>query len=194
MIAFQFSDWGLVFLHFLGVSLMAVGGAVTVIPEMHRYMVTQTMWMTEEQFMTSIAIAQSAPGPNILVIAMFGWHIGINSVAVGYQQYTWGIFGMCVAMLGVMLPSSLLTYATSRWVQANQDKRFVLAFKQGLAPIVVGAILATSWIITAANNHLETDWRLWLCTAITVLLIWKTKDHILVLLFLGAVLGGLGLV
>jgi chromate transporter len=52
--------------------------------------------------------------------------------------------------------------------------------------------LATSWIISSANNHLERDWRLWLCTAITVVLIWKTKIHILLLLFIGAVLGGLG--
>jgi len=194
MTLWHFSDWALVFLHFLGVSLMAVGGAVTVIPEMHRYMVNQTRWMSEDQFLSSIAIAQSAPGPNILVIAMFGWHIGINSVAVGYQQYLWGIFGMCVAMLGVMLPSSLLTYATSRWVHAHKDKSYVQAFKQGLAPIVVGAILATSWIITATNNQIDRDWPLWLCTAVTVLLIWKTKVHILILLFLGAVLGGFGLI
>ena len=194
MMTFTFTDWSLVFLHFLGVSLMAVGGAVTVIPEMHRYMVNQTRWMTEDQFLTSIAIAQSAPGPNILVIAMFGWHIGVNSVAIGYQQYLWGILGMCVAMIGVMLPSSLLTYATSRWVQANQEKSYVVAFKQGLAPIVVGAILATSWIITATNNQFERDWPLWLCTAITVLLIWKTRAHILVLLLVGAILGGFGLI
>ena len=194
MMTFTFSDWSLVFLHFLGVSLMAVGGAVTVIPEMHRYMVNQTKWMTEDQFLTSIAIAQSAPGPNILVIAMFGWHIGVNSVAIGYQQYLWGIFGMCVAMLGVMLPSSLLTYATSRWVQANKDKSYVVAFKQGLAPLVVGAILATSWIITTTHNQMDRDWPLWLCTAITVLLIWKTRAHILVLLLVGAILGGFGLI
>ena len=191
---FHMSDWALVFLHFLGVSLMAVGGAVTVIPEMHRYMVSQTKWMTEDQFLSSIAIAQSARGPNILVIAMFGWHIGINAVPVGYQQYLWGIFGMCVAMLGVMLPSSLLTYATSRWVQANKEKSYVVAFKQGLAPLVVGAILATSWIITATNDQIDRDWPLWLCTSVTVLLIWKTNIHILILLLLGAVLGGVGLI
>ena len=194
MIQFSFANWLDVFLHFTAVSLMAVGGAVTVIPEMHRHLVYQNAWMSEDQFAASIAIAQSAPGPNILVIAMMGWHIGINSVTTIYAQYLWGTFGMVLAMIGVMLPSSILTYSTAKWVQANKDSNFVLAFKQGLAPLVIGAILATSWLISAANTSLENDWPLWLCTMVTVFLIWKTKIHILLLLLIGAVLGGVGLI
>ena len=162
MLSFSWADWGIVFLHFMAVSLMAVGGAVTVIPEMHRHLVNQNGWMTEAQFSASIAIAQSAPGPNILVIAMMGWHIGINSAVGLYAQYMWGTIGMVLAMIGVMLPSSLLTYSTAKWVQANQHSAYVLAFKQGLAPIVIGAILATSWIISATNSQFSTDWALWL--------------------------------
>ena len=190
---FQWSDWLAVFVHFLGVSLLAVGGAVTVIPEMHRHLVDTQKWMSETQFSDAIAIAQSAPGPNILVVAMMGWNIGINSVSAGYMQYWMGILGLTIAMIGVMLPSSFLTYIAARWVQANKDNLFVIAFKQGLAPIVVSAILATSWIISAANNDFQKDWPLWLCTFLTVLLIWKTKIHILALLFIGGVLGGLGI-
>jgi chromate transporter len=67
-----------------------------------------------------------------------------------------------------------------------------LAFKQGLAPIVIGAILATSWIISATNSQFSTDWALWLVTGVTVLLIWKTKIHILLLLLVGTILGALG--
>lgn len=194
MIQLSWANWLDVFLHFTAVSLMAVGGAVTVIPEMHRHLVYKNAWMSEDQFAASIAIAQSAPGPNILVIAMMGWHIGINSVATIHAQYLWGTFGMVLAMIGVMLPSSILTYSTAKWVQANKDSDFVLAFKQGLAPLVIGAILATSWLISAANTSLENDWALWLCTIITVFLIWKTKLHILLLLMIGAVLGGVGLI
>ncbi|MFM6962380.1 MAG: chromate transporter, partial [Polynucleobacter victoriensis] len=50
MLSFSWADWGIVFLHFMAVSLMAVGGAVTVIPEMHRHLVNQNAWMTEAQF------------------------------------------------------------------------------------------------------------------------------------------------
>lgn len=190
--SFQLADWLTLFFHFMGVSLLAVGGAVTVIPEMHRYIVGEKIWMTETQFSDSIAIAQSAPGPNILVVAMLGWNIGINTVPSGPLQYWMGLVGLTLAMIGVMLPSSLLTYIAARWVQSNRESLFVIAFKQGLAPIVVSAILATSWIISAANNNPSKDWPVWLCTLITVVLIWKTKIHILILLFIGALLGGLG--
>lgn len=188
----QFNDWLALFMHFMGVSLLAVGGAVTVIPEMHRYLVGEKTWLSELQFSDSIAIAQSAPGPNILVVAMLGWNIGINTVPPGYMQYWMGLLGLTLAMIGVMLPSSFLTYFAAKWVQSNKDSLYVIAFKQGLAPIVVSAILATSWIISAANNDPAKDWPVWLCTLMTVVLIWKTKIHILILLFVGGLLGGLG--
>ncbi len=191
---FNLLDWVQVFLHFTAVSLLAVGGAVTVIPEMHRHIVLQNNWITDSQFSASIAIAQSAPGPNILVIAMFGWYIGVNSVVGVYEQYIWGIIGMLIAMVGVMLPSSFLTYSTAKWVRAHQNTDYVIAFKQGLAPMVIGAILATSWIISATSDDLMNDWPLWLCTSTTVLLIWKTQIHILLLLAIGAVLGMLGVI
>jgi chromate transporter len=194
MMTFTLASWWDVFLHFMAVSLMAVGGAVTVIPEMHRHLVHNNAWMSDEQFAASIAIAQSAPGPNILVIAMMGWHIGINSVTGLGAQYAWGIFGMVLAMIGVMLPSSVLTFSTAHWVQANQFSAKVIAFKQGLAPLVIGAILATSWLISATNASWQEDWALWLCTVISVLLVWKTKVHILWLLLVGAILGALGLI
>jgi chromate transporter len=91
-----------------------------------------------------------------------------------------------------MVPSSLLTYVTARWVHENREKPLVVAFKQGLSPIVVSTILATSWILTAANDDPARDWTVWLTTAVTVLLIWRTRIHILWLLGVGAVLGGLG--
>jgi chromate transporter len=191
---FNLFDWVQVFLHFAAVSLLAVGGAVTVIPEMHRHIVVQSNWITDSQFSASIAIAQSAPGPNILVIAMFGWYIGVNSVVGVYQQYIWGIIGMLIAMIGVMLPSSFLAYSTAKWVRAHQNTDYVIAFKQGLAPMVIGAILATSWIISAASDDLMNDWPLWLCTSTTVLLIWKTQIHILLLLAIGAGLGVFGVI
>jgi chromate transporter len=101
---------------------------------------------------------------------------------------------MVLAMVGVMLPSSILTFSTARWVQANQFSAKVIAFKQGLAPLVIGAILATSWLISATNASWQDDWPFWLCTVISVLLVWKTKVHILWLLLIGAILGAFGLI
>ena len=68
-------DWAAVFAQFLLLSLLAIGGAIGTAPEMHRYLVEQQHWMTDAQFSAAIAIAQSAPGPNLLFVAVLGWGV-----------------------------------------------------------------------------------------------------------------------
>lgn len=72
-------DWLSLFNHFASLSLLAVGGAMTTAPEMHRYLVDETHWLSETQFTSSIALAQAAPGPNILFVALMGWNVGLNA-------------------------------------------------------------------------------------------------------------------
>ena len=61
------------FVSMLVLSLLSVGGAITVVPDMHRYLVGQTGLLTDAQFNASIAIAQASPGPNVLFVAVMGW-------------------------------------------------------------------------------------------------------------------------
>ena len=61
--------------HFLLLSLLAIGGAITTAPDMHRYLVTEHGWITDGQFTTSVALAQAAPGPNLLFVAVLGWNV-----------------------------------------------------------------------------------------------------------------------
>ena len=72
-------DWLSLLTHFLSLSLLAVGGAITTAPEMHRYLVDERQWLSEGQFTSSIALAQAAPGPNVLFVALMGWNIGMNA-------------------------------------------------------------------------------------------------------------------
>ncbi|HMS04436.1 MAG TPA: chromate transporter, partial [Burkholderiaceae bacterium] len=64
------ADWLTLFTHFLSLSLLAVGGAITTAPDMHRYLVGSQHWLSDAQFNASIAIAQAAPGPNVLFVAL----------------------------------------------------------------------------------------------------------------------------
>ena len=68
----------------------------------------------------------------------------------------------------------------------------VRAIKAGLAPISVALILSTSWLLTAAHANWHHYWRLWLLTASALLLVWRTKVHLLPVLIVGAVLGAMG--
>lgn len=190
-IAMGAAEWLHLFWHFICLSLLAVGGAITAAPDMHRFLVDQQHWLSEEQFNTSIAIAQAAPGPNVLFIALMGWNVGLNaSGATG--GYALALLGMACTMLGILLPSTALTWLSARWGHQNRDLRAVRAFKQGMAPIVIALMLATGWLLSSAQHGPHGDWPLWLLTAASALVVWRTKLHLLWLLAFGALLGAMG--
>ena len=193
VIDLQTVDWLHLFAYFLTLSLMAVGGAITAAPDMHRYLVDGNHWLSETQFTSSIAIAQAAPGPNVLFIALLGWNVGLNAGGgAGPAALGLGALGVAVCMVGILLPSSLLTWQASRWGQRNRDKRGVRAFKQGMAPLVIGLLLATGWLLGSASGNPGKDWKLWLLSLACTLLVWRTRIHLLWLLAAGAALGALG--
>ena len=95
-------------------------------------------------------------------------------------------------MVGTLLPSTILTFSVARWGHRNRERRVVRAFKQGMAPLVVGILLATGVILATTQGTSPDHWPLWLLAAVTALLVWRTRIHLLWLLGAGAVLGGLG--
>jgi len=186
----QLSDWLQLFTHYLSLSLLAIGGAIATAPDMHRYLVDQQHWLTDAQFNASIAIAQAAPGPNVLFVALMGWNVGLNTGSL------WnGLGGMLIAMAGTLLPSTTLTYLATGWVARHKERLGVRAFKQGMAPVVVGLVVATGWILASAHGGPLAAWPLWLITGATVLIMLCTrKVHLLWLLGAGAAAGWFGLV
>jgi chromate transporter len=207
-LSLAWADWLNLFGHFLTLSMMSVGGAISTSSEMHRFLVDQHHWLTQEQFNQSIALAQAAPGPNVLFVALMGWHVGMNAGSAGAA-----LFGVLVTMVGIMTPSTIITYTAARWGHRNRDLRAVRAFKQGMAPIVIALLLSTAWImassasavappaaasgveaVAGAARELLAHWPLWLTVIVSGLVIWRTRIHLLWLLAAGAVLGALGLI
>ncbi len=182
-------DWFSLFLHYVSLSLLAIGGAITTAPDMHRFLVAQQHWLTDTQFNASIAIAQAAPGPNVLFVALLGWHVGMNAGGM-----LTGLLGILTSMLGILMPSTTLTYLAAQWGHRNRELRAVRAFKQGMAPIVVALLIATGWILAQSNGSDIKNWPIWLVTALTALVVWRSKIHLLWLLGAGALLGWFGLV
>jgi chromate transporter len=183
------ADWADLFYHYLLLSLMSVGGAISTTAEMHRYLVEQHHWLTQAQFNESIALAQAAPGPNVLFVALMGWNVGLNAGSMGAA-----LLGVAVTMLGIMIPSTVLTYVAAQWGHRNRELRSVRAFKQGMAPVVIALLLSTSFILGAAGGKPDRDWALWLLALASGLVIWRTNIHLLWVLAFAALLGALQLV
>lgn len=120
--------------HFLLLSLLAIGGAITTAPGMHRFLVDQHHWIGDAQFTASIAIAQAAPGPNVLFVAVLGWNVA-------------GPLGAVATMAGTLLPSTALTLLVTRWGARRRETRGMRAFTTGLTPLTIGLLVATGWLL-----------------------------------------------
>lgn len=164
------------FSHFLLLSLLAVGGAITTAPEMQRFLVDQNGWMTAEQFSASVGLAQAAPGPNVLFIAVLGWN-------------TAGPLGMLATMIGIMIPSCTLTWMVARWLAAHREARGVTVFTAGLAPLTIGLLGSTGWVLSAPVRDRPLAWVL---VAVTVWVMMRTRWSPMWLIALGAVVGAAG--
>jgi len=194
------STWGwpeltTLFLHFVSLSLLSVGGAITTVPEMHRFLVTDQAWLAEDQFSTSIALAQAAPGPNVLFVAVLGWTVGMNAAGgPSAGASAWAFASACVfaSMMGILLPSATLTYFASRWGQRNRELPTVRAFRLAMAPIVVGLLVATGWILTAGHGHWASHPGPYALSLAATLMVWRSRIHLLWLLGAGALAGAIG--
>ncbi|MBX3600289.1 MAG: chromate transporter [Rubrivivax sp.] len=183
------ADWLGLGAHLLVLSLLAVGGAIAVAPDMHRYIVVQQGWLSDPQFAASIALAQAAPGPNVLFVALLGFNVGWHGGGA-----LPALLGLAIAMGAMLLPSSLLTLAITRWLHRHREDRAVRAFKQGMAPVVIGLLLATAWILVGSQRGLHGLAPLATLSVAVALLFWRTRLHLLWMLGAGALLGASGLV
>lgn len=161
-------------LDFSILSLLAVGGAVTVLPEMHRSVVEVHGWMSGAQFAELFALAQASPGPNILVVSLIGWKVA-------------GIAGALVATAAVCGPSCLLTFAVSKiWLRFG-NAPWRKPVENGLVPVTVGLMLAGGYLITRSADHSIVAFAI---TGATAAIMLTTRIHPL---WVFAVAGLLGL-
>jgi chromate transporter len=170
------AQWLALFTHFLVLSLLAVGGAITTVGDMQRFVVAERGWLSDAQFTASVALAQAAPGPNVLFVAVIGFNIG-------------GLAGVVATMAGTLLPSTTLAMAATRWGARNQQSPWLRSFTTGLAPITIGLLVATSWILLAPTR---SQWPSAVIVLGTLAFMLRTKWSPLWPITAGALAGALG--
>jgi chromate transporter len=175
--ALSAADWLSLFTHFLTLSLLAVGGAITTAPDMQRFVVREQGWLSDAQFTASVALAQAAPGPNVLFVAVIGFNVG-------------GLAGVVATMAGTLLPSTTLALGVTRWGDRNRASRGLRAFTTGMAPLTIGLLLSTGWILLEPTR---THWiNAGVLVALTLLLMLRTKLSALWPIAAGALAGVMG--
>ncbi len=158
---------------FTQLSVLAFGGGNAILPEMQHQVVNIHHWMSAEQFSSLFAMAQAAPGPNMMIVPLIGWHVA-------------GPTGLLVTSLAKFGPSSMITVYALKFWQRFKDHPFRSRFEQALKPITVGLVLVSAWMIAHASAQNTT---LVMIVILTTLLGLFKKIHPLWVMLLGAGLG-----
>ena len=162
--------------HFALLSLLAFGGGNTVLPEMHRQAVDVSGWLTDQQFADLFAIAQAAPGPNILIVTLIGWQVA-------------GLVGALVATAAICAPACTLTYIVAHLWDRFRDRPWRRVVQLGLAPVTVGIVGAGAFVVAATVDKSLVAVLLTLGTVAVSL--WGRLNPLWVLV-LGGILGAAG--
>lgn len=161
---------------FSQLSLLAFGGGNTILPEMQRQVVDVHHWMSAPAFTALFALAQAAPGPNMMIVSLVGWHVA-------------GWPGLLVASVAKFGPSSCVTMlALHAWERFRHRpwRRYV---QQGMMPVTAGLVIASAVLIAQASNRSAVQWGI---TAACAVLAYRTRIHPLWLLAAGALIGVTG--
>jgi chromate transporter len=163
---------------FASLSLVSIGGGNTVLPEIHRAAVVGERWMTDQQFADIYAISEAAPGPSSMISSL-----------VGYKAA--GLPGAIVAIVSILGPSSLLMYVACLTWERLRTARWRIAFEKGLAPVSLGLLFSSGLTVVRSSDHSPVAY---LISAVTLVLLLRTKISPLLLMAAAGALGAFGLV
>jgi chromate transporter len=159
--------------HLALLSIVSVGGAHAMLPDIYRFVVIEHGWLGGQEFAALVALSQAAPGPNVLVSTLLGYQFG-------------GILAAVVAPLAFILPSSLATFAFAHFDRRGGDAPWKTIVKQGLAPLTVGLVVASGIVLAQGVGAGPAGFAI---TAAVAVLVAFTRLHPLLLIAAGAVVG-----
>jgi chromate transporter len=125
---------------FLRIGSVTFGGGLVMVPLIESEVVNTHQWLTHQEFADAFALGQITPGP-VLITATF----------VGYRVA--GTLGALVATISIFLPSFLMTIAAASSLRRFRSNKQVQAFLRGIAPAVVGLLLAAALSVGRAGIH-----------------------------------------
>ena len=120
--------------HLALLSIVSVGGAHAMLPDIYRFVVLEHGWLSGQDFAALVALSQAAPGPNVLVSALLGYQFG-------------GLPAAVAAPVAFIVPSSLATYVFAHFDRRGGDAPWKAIGLQGLAPLTVGLVIASGIVL-----------------------------------------------
>ena len=163
-------------IRFTALSCVAIGGINAILPVVQRVVVDLEGGMTSADFVELVALAQLAPGPNAMIVALVGWKVA-------------GIAGALVATIAVCGPSSLVCYVAWHWADRLRESKLRMTVQRALAPLAIGLIIATGYTLARGADHSLGAFAL---TLLATAALAFTRTNPVWILLAGAVVGVMG--
>jgi chromate transporter len=134
----DFHFWRSLVLFFTKTAFVTIGGSYTVIPYVAQVAVLKLRWLTSSQMTDGFALAETTPGPLIIVVAFVGFMAGYNH----FHGSLWmGTLGLVATTFYTFLPCFLFVFAGAPLVEQTQGKQTIQGVLGLITAVVVGAIL-----------------------------------------------------
>lgn len=159
-------------------SLLAIGGANSTIPEMHRLAVDVHHWMSDAQFSDMFAISQLSPGPNVLIVTLIGYHVA-------------GILGAGIATLAMCGPSAIFAYIVGNAFARASHSPWPSLLQSALVPLSIGLMCASGYVLIGTTERSWVGFAITIAAAVAAI---GTRLNPLWALAIGGCLGFAGIV
>mgnify|MGYP003514886789 FL=1 len=145
------------FTTFFKIGLFTIGGGYAMIPLIEKEVIDKHQWMSQQEFVDLLAVAQSTPGVFAVNMAIF----------IGYKLR--GFYGSVVSTLGTVLPSFLIILCIALFFQQFKDYPIVENVFKGIRPAVVALIAVPTFnVARTAGINKKNVW----IPIVSVLFIW----------------------
>jgi chromate transporter len=160
-------------------SSISFGGIPSVLPDIHDFVVTANGWLTDRDFSNFFALAQTIPGPNmIMMMGLVGWKVA-------------GIPGAVAGAGATAIPPCTMYFVGYRLWDRFRDANWQKLVRAGLAPLTFGLVVAGG---TVMAQTADKGWPAIGISAASVVFLLTTRRNPLWMLGAAALLGALGLV
>src|SRR5580698_192220 len=140
----DFHFWRSLILFFTKTAFVTIGGSYTVIPYVAQVTVSKLHLLTRLQMMDGFALAETTPGPLIIVVAFVGFMAGYNH----FHGSLWmGTLGLLATTFYTFLPCFLFVFAGAPLVERTQDMPTIQGVLGLITAVVVGAILDLTFFL-----------------------------------------------
>lgn len=143
----DFHFWRSLVLFFTKTAFVTIGGSYTVIPYVAQVTVSKLHWLTRLQMTDGFALAETTPGPLIIVVAFVGFMAGCNH----FHGSLWmGTLGLLATTFYTFLPCFFFVFAGAPLVEQTQSKPRIQGILALITAVVVGAILNLTFFLGKA--------------------------------------------